>query len=80
MLRSYEDWISFYLLIKLSLWQKMLLSRISNQSQSVQSTDIQSDINNLSSSTFISLIYAFSLAGNKIVYTPSKSTKWGKVL
>ena len=53
----------------------MLFFRTNNQSQSVQSTDNQSDIKDLPSSTFNSPIYTFSLAGNIIVYTPSKGTK-----
>ena len=57
----------------------MLFFRINNSSQLVQSNDNQSDIKYLSSNTFISPIYTFSLAGNKFVYTPSKGTKLGKV-
>ena len=53
----------------------MLFSRINNLSQSVQSTDNQSDVKKLPSRTFISPIYTFSLAGSIIVYTPSKGTK-----
>ena len=49
----------------------MFFFKINNQSHSVQSTDNQSDIKNLSLSTFISPIYTFPLVGNKIVYTPS---------
>ena len=54
---------------------KMLLFKINNWSQSVQSTDNQSDIMVSTLSTFVSPIYTFSLAGNIIVYTPSKGTK-----
>ena len=58
----------------------MLFFIVNHYSQSVQSTDNQSDITFLPSSTFISPIYTFSLAGNIIVYTPTKGTKLGKVL
>ena len=53
----------------------MLIFTISNYSQSVQSTDNQSDIKDLFFSTFIFRIYTSSLAGNINVYTPSKGTK-----
>ena len=53
----------------------MRIFKINNLSQSLQSTDNQSHIKDLPLSTFISPIYTFSLAGNIIVYTPSKGTK-----
>ena len=46
----------------------MFFFRINNYSQAVQSTDNRSDIKDISSSTFISPFYTFSLAENKIVY------------
>ena len=49
--------------------------KINNQSQSIHSTDNQSDVKILSFSIFISPIYTFSVAGNIIVYTPSKGAK-----
>ena len=76
MLLSNEDWISFYLLINLRIEQKILIFRINNYTQSVQSTDNQSDIKDLSFfSTSISPLYTFSLAGTTIVYTPSQCKK-----
>ena len=56
----------------------MLFFRINSWSQSVQSTDNQSDIRGLYSVFSFLLFFTFSLAGNIIVYTPGQGTKWGK--
>ena len=80
MLRSFEGWISFCLLINLRLWRKGDSSEELICRNQYSQLNMKLMLKILINSTSVSLISTFSLAGNLIVYTPSEGTKQEKVL